>query len=79
MLKAMMEGADGTKLYVFGLSHGNLDRLREGRPILIEGSEIGLEGRVLIFAGETEQSMARELADYIGPDTITKIDPRLQD
>lgn len=30
------------------------------------------------FAGETEQKMARELADLVGPETRVKIDPRLR-
>ena len=68
------------RLVVLGLSHGNLDRLRQGHPITVDGGEVGLPGvELLIFSGETEQSMAREVAEFIGPETATKIDPRLRD
>jgi len=68
MLKAGGRGVrDGkpVQFVVLGLSHLNLARLKEDRPI--------------IFAGETEQSMARQLADLIGPGTRTRIDPKVSD
>jgi hypothetical protein len=43
-----------------GITRGNVDRLREGKPILIVGGELdpSLEGtRVLIFYGETEKQI----------------------
>jgi hypothetical protein len=66
---------------VLGLSHSNLDRLRDGQPIKFDGAELGLpEGtEIMIFAGETERAMQRDVVDLIGPGTQTKIDPRLQD
>jgi hypothetical protein len=80
--------AGGTKddgkpfhLVILGLSHMNLARLKEGKPIDIDATDVGLpEGtRIMIFSGETEQSMARELQALIGPDTKVHIDPRLRD
>jgi hypothetical protein len=85
MLKLMGKGtrADGkpVTLVVLGLSHANLDRLREGRPIKFSGETCGLGDDIVftIFAGENEQSMGREVADMIGPDTKVSIDPRLKD
>jgi hypothetical protein len=84
MLKMYADGEkDGkpVRLVVLGLSHKNLDKLREGLPIKFNGDQAGLPAdvEVLIFAGESEQTMQRELADLVGPETIVKIDPRLRD
>src|SRR5215475_15429681 len=80
MLKMVGAGKRGSKniqIVVFGLSHTNLDRLREGQPIHFPGEDVGIENvEIMIFAGESEQSMQRELAELIGPKTQTKIDPR---
>jgi hypothetical protein len=68
-------------LVILGLSHMNLARLKEGKPIDIDATDVGLPAgtRIFIFSGETEQSMARELIDLVGPDTKINIDPRLRD
>lgn len=83
MLKMIGKGKRGDQdidLIVFGLSQGNLDRLKEGRPITFPGEQIGLANvEFIIFSGETEQSMARELADLVGPETNVKIDPKVSD
>ena len=83
MLKMYANGTrDGkpVRLVVIGLSHRNLDLLREGKPIKIRGDAIGLKKaiEVMIFAGETEQTMMREFSQFIGPDTKLSIDPRLK-
>ena len=59
----------GRPLYVLGLSALNLQRLREGKPITIELEALGGVGEVLLFAGENEADMARDLAALIGPNT----------
>jgi len=83
MLKMVGNGKRGDRpirFVVFGLSHTNLDRLRAGQPITFPGEDVGIEGvEFLIFAGETEQSMGRELADLVGPNTKTRIDRRVTD
>ena len=58
------------KLVLLGLSHINLDRLKADQPIKFAGEEVGIDDvEFVIFSGETEQSMARELADLVGPKT----------
>lgn len=69
----------GTLCYGFGLSERNLYRLRKGEPIVIDLGLMGGTGEVLIFYGRTEQDMARSLAEFIGPETIVNIDPKLAD
>lgn len=51
----------GRKIFGFGLSALNIQLLREGLPISINGEEMGLPGEVLIFYGRTEEIMFREL------------------
>src|SRR4249920_2007842 len=69
------------ELMIIGLSHKNLDELRKGHPIKCRASDFGVTGdiEILIFSGPTEMAMAREMADLVGPETDTKIDPRLRD
>jgi hypothetical protein len=83
MLKMYASGVkDGkpVKLVILGLSFKNLEKLKEGRPIKIMGDTIGLTSDVefLIFSGETEQSMHKEMQQFVGPDTEVYIDPRLK-
>lgn len=47
----------------FGLSAKNLEKLKEKKPIKINGKEIGIESDILIFFGETEQTMYDELVE----------------
>jgi hypothetical protein len=69
-----------TKFVVFGLSHMNLARLKEGQPIKVDGAEIGMSGvDFLIFSGPTEREMAREMAELVGPNTRVNINPRVTD
>lgn len=61
MLKMSSKKSDGRSLYVFGLSHTNLDRLRKGEPIQLALEPLGGTGEVLIVAGETEATIAQQL------------------
>lgn len=84
MLKMGGRGSKDDKpveLLVIGLSHKNLEELKKGRPIICSGSDFGLSGdiEIIIFSGETEQSMVREFAELIGETTHVEIDPRLRD
>jgi len=44
-----------------GLSAGNLKRLPNDEPIWVHGEELGIDFDIIIFAGETEESMADDL------------------
>lgn len=69
MIKAKAILNDDRPLYLFGLSAMNLAKLRGGQPIRVVLEDMGGVGEVIIMYGETEQSIAAELADLIGPDT----------
>jgi hypothetical protein len=79
--KGQREDGKPVRLVVLGLSHKNLDELRKERPIKFNGSTVGLEDdiEILIFSGQTEQTIQRDFAQLIGPDTVVHIDPRLRD
>lgn len=70
--------ADGQTLVIFGLSKENIRRIQADEPIMVELEQWNLPGvKVMIFAGDTEESMATELAALIGPDTKVSVDDRL--
>lgn len=85
MLKLKTTQADGSPLYVLGLSHENLKRLKEDQPIKVNLADLGGTGEVLIFAGATEESMIRELAaaqlipqEAVGPAIAASAKPTRQ-
>lgn len=83
MLKAGAHGKhDGrdVKIVLLGLSKVNITRLQAGQPITFAGEDVGLPGvEFLIFSGDTEASMARQLEELIGPATDVRMDPRTTD
>ena len=54
----------------FGLSEENIKRLKEGKPIMFDANDLGIEGsKIVIFYGKTEQDMQDDLSKYIGKNT----------
>ena len=73
MLKGLLKTAEGKADLVFlGITARNVDRLKESKPILIHGNEIGLEFDVCIAYEETEALLAEKVAQYIGKDTVIR-------
>lgn len=71
MIKFTVNNNDGRKLIGLGLSFENLKRLKEGKPIHIQGEEIGFPSiNLIVFSGETEESMKDDLKSFISPQTI---------
>ena len=60
-----------------GLSRENVNRLIDGKPIVVHGADVGIAGVnvVFIFFGETEAEMRRELIDLGAIDTDTIVHP----
>ena len=57
----MIKTASGN-MAILGLSHENLSRLKEGEPIKLNLKDVGLHDvEILIFSGETEESMKAQL------------------
>lgn len=56
---------NGRKILGMGLSHGNVKKLMEGKPIHFNAEDMGLASiavsEILIYVGETEESMRADL------------------
>lgn len=62
---------------IFGLSAGNLERLKLGMPIEFNLEELELDNRhIAIVYGETEPAICEMMASMINPDKITILDIR---
>ena len=73
MIKFTATTADGRKLLGIGLSHENLKRLKDNQPIRFKGEAVNLDGYdVMIFAGATEESMAKQMDPFITAATVIK-------
>lgn len=75
MIKFLGE-RDGRPMLGLGLSRGNCERLLDGKPIFIDLSVMLFEcadktnmnnATILIFGGETEEQMQRDLTGLVGP------------
>lgn len=67
MIRAKMADKQGRPILMFGLSHENLRRMKDlGQPIRFDLAELGIQPSVsvVIFVGETEESMREELAEH---------------
>jgi hypothetical protein len=66
MLKARARGKDGRPLYVLGLSQLNVAKLLKGRPIVFDGSELGLAGKHFLIAHAETNKQALALSKQHG-------------
>jgi len=67
MIKATGGSEDGKRRFVLlGLSEMNIGKLREGKPIHIFGSELGIAHDIIIMWGQTEDAMAEEITKHFG-------------
>jgi hypothetical protein len=58
--------------FLFGITKENVTRLMAGEPIVVKLNEHGLQGpaiSIVICYGETEEALALELREFIGPQT----------
>jgi hypothetical protein len=75
MIKASAHDAKtGRKVLIFGFSHANLVKLIASEPITFPGDAYGYDGDFFIFAGESEEAMAKMFLK-ISPDLKVYEDP----
>lgn len=72
MIKAKVTTDDGKNILVFGISAENITKLQEGNPIQIDLTEMGLDGEMLIFYGETTGDLIKKVTPFIGEETVVK-------
>ncbi|HLL68856.1 MAG TPA: hypothetical protein VK453_24550 [Micromonosporaceae bacterium] len=76
MIKAQIIDVFGRPTMFIGLSRANCERLLAGKPITVNGGDIGMDGVIVnLFAGETEERMvtALEEAGLVPADVATKM------
>lgn len=80
MVKFVASRENGRKIVGIGITAGNIERLRNGKPIHIHLEELGLPWacEVMIIYGDTEQSLADDLKGLIGPDTVVNRERKSQ-
>ena len=63
MIKAVATGKDGRPLIIIGLSDRNIELLQRGRPILIDGRELGLglDCQIALMTGKDEAEIVLQL------------------
>lgn len=60
MIRAKMQGKE-REIVFLGLSFENLNRLREGQPIMVRGKELGLDVDITIHADKDEKTILDSL------------------
>lgn len=80
MVKFAFKGQDDRENLGLGITAENVKRMKDGQPIRIDLAALGLSvnGTVMLFYGETEQSLYDSLKEFIGPETDVHIDPRVK-
>jgi len=63
MVKARLGNKDGSDTYFFGLSEGNIKRLRMGEPIVVDMQEMGgpANCKIAIAWGPTEEKIVSDM------------------
>lgn len=63
MIKGKARQKNGRTLIVLGLSNENVFRLVNGQPIRVDGDSLREQFDLLLYAGEDEMEMMKELQD----------------
>lgn len=74
MIKATGRDENGTGVLLLGLSYKNLKRLQADEPITFDATPYGYAGKIMIFAGPTEESMVR-MIERGNPDLKKHVEP----
>lgn len=56
-------GSDGKKLIGLGIDEENVSRLRDGKPIVVNGEPFGFDGEILIFYGKDKGHLLSQMHD----------------
>jgi len=63
---------DDSIIVGLGIEEGNVERLREGRPIMVKLKDMGFAEpiEIMIFYGKTEADLVALVQPYLGNDTV---------
>lgn len=62
-------GSGEHKIVGLGISEQNVQMLKQGHPIIVHGSDLGIGEDILIMYGETEDTIKEQLTPFLGPNT----------
>ncbi len=80
MIKFTAASKTGITLVGLGITKANVDQLKLGRPIVVKGNSMGIKNQdIMIFYGETLESLQEQLKPFIGDGTKIEYDPKLAD
>lgn len=76
MIRARLQMASGRSGLLLGITDENIARLRDGKPIRVDGRPLGVDVDVMICHGADETAIVAALraAGLIRDDTITVAD-----
>lgn len=61
MLRARLTRNDGTQILLIGLSEESIAALRDGKPMMFDGSQYGVDMNICLMYGVTEIALAKQL------------------
>jgi hypothetical protein len=78
MVKFTASGA-GRTLVGLGFEEENIERMRRGQPVRVRFKDLGFVGalgtvELMLFTGKDAASLQRDLAPFIGPETVVHSD-----
>ncbi len=66
MIKAVVKFAEGPHLIALGLTADNIALLQQGKPMFIDGRELMVNLNIVVFAGEDEADVTRQVDKLLG-------------
>ena len=71
MIKAKCTGPGGRKTLLLGIEEKNWKRLKQGKPIHVNGEEVGLNGvDVLLIGAPTIKELIEQVQPFIDDQTV---------
>jgi len=69
MIKGKANQENGRELVILGISQENVTRLKEGKPIMVHGTEIKIPVDIMIYYGATDQDLVKQMRPAMETDT----------
>ncbi len=62
MIKTRLQVAPDRTMFLLGVTEGNVERLREGKPLVVDLAELGGSGEVVLAYGRDKPAIIADLA-----------------
>ncbi len=77
MLRFSATDPDGKLIVGMGITAANVERLRNGEPILVRGETVNSPVDFFLFYGETLEELNKLVSPFVDKETKIHIDPLL--